>query len=72
MLEDIGFFLISNGSIINVAFGVIKIVTGFRVYPPYSSDHFRGEENVLVIDYVEQHIDTFLVVHTGIKINVVH
>ncbi len=29
--------------------------------------HFRGEENVLVIDYVEQHIDTFLVIHTGIR-----
>src|SRR5690606_5451591 len=45
---------------------------GFRIDAAYGANHFRSEQDVLVVDHVEQQVDAFLVVNAGVEVHVVH
>ena len=72
VLKDIGFFLFWNVRIIYIAFGIVEVMAGFRINTLNSTNHLGGEEDILVIDNIEQHVDTFLVINAGIEIHIVH
>src|SRR5690606_13065637 len=58
--------------VVDVALGVVEVMTGFRINTTYSTHHFGGEQDVFVVDYVQQQVDTFLVINTGVEEHVVH
>ena len=55
----------------HIALGVVKVMAGFRVDAAHRTDHFRREQDVLDRDHLGQQVDAGLVVHTGVKENIV-
>src|SRR5271166_1509677 len=48
------------GGRLDVALGVVVIVAGLRIDPPYRADHFAGEQDVVDRDHPGQEIDARL------------
>ena len=71
MFEDIRLVSSADFAVIDIAFGIIEIMTGFLIDTPYGAHHFRSEQNILVWDHVQQQIDTRLVIDAGVKIDII-
>src|SRR5574344_2264936 len=55
----------------DVALGVVVVVAGLRVNAAHGANHFAGEQDVLGGDHFGQQVDTGLVVHAGVEVDVV-
>ena len=57
---------------VDIAFGVVEIMAGRGVDAPHRADHFRPEQDILVLDDVRQQVDARLVIDAGVEEDVVH
>jgi len=56
---------------INIAFGIVIMMASAGINAAHRPDHFRGKEDILFRDHLQQQVNAVLMIDTSIKKDIV-
>ncbi|AMK25230.1 hypothetical protein K426_21614 [Sphingobium sp. TKS] len=71
-LENGVAFGIADIERVDITLGIVEIMARRRINTAHRADHFRSEQDILVVDHVRQQVDARLMIDAGVEEDVVH